>query len=424
VRVAITIEGAVSRAEEIVQELATPPFPRDPYPLFAELRRLAPVHHSASGMWYATTYESAATVLRSPSFGQGEGARMIRQDPRYDASAVLQALGHMITFIDPPDHTRLRRLVSRAFTPRMIDRLRGYVQRVVDELLEPIEEAGGGDLVTGFAEHIPVTVVCELLGVPHEDHERCRAWTADIALSVEPGVTDEELARADRAQLGYTAYFRALADEKRRHPGDDVMTLLTQARPEDDADGDALDDDELVSMATELIGAGSETTRNLIGSGIWALVRHPDELAQLRADPALDRGAIEECLRYEAPVQTAVPRCALEDVTLEGVPVPAGSMVGAVIGAANHDPARFPDPERFDVDRPDNLPLTFAPGIHYCIGAAVARLEGQIAIATAVRRFDIDLLDDAPPLRPACDLGPNPRGPSSLRVAVRRRSAG
>ena len=183
------------------------------------------------------------------------------------------------------------------------------------------------------------------------------------------------------------------------------MTLLTQA----EGDGDALDDDELVSMATELIGAGSETTRNLIGSGIWTLLRHPDELAQLRTDPGLDRGTVEECLRYEAPVQTAVPRFALEDVTLEGVPVPAGSMVGAVIGAANHDPARFPDPERFDIDRPDNLPLTFAPGIHYCVGAAVARLEGQIAIGTAVRRFDLELLDDEPPLRPSCDLGPNPR---------------
>ena len=191
-------DGAAGRAEEIVRTLAAPPFPRDPYPLYAELRRLAPVHRSESGMWFATTYEGAATVLRSPSFGQGEGALMIRQDPRYEHSAVLQALGHMITFIDPPDHTRLRRLVSRTFTPRMIDRLREYVQRVVDDLLAPIEDAGTGDLVTEFAEHIPVTVVCELLGVPHEDHEQCRAWTSDIALSVEPGVTDAELAAPTR----------------------------------------------------------------------------------------------------------------------------------------------------------------------------------------------------------------------------------
>jgi cytochrome P450 len=412
----MVLASGTRSAEGIIAALSTPPFPHDPYPLYAELRDLAPVYRSDSGMWFASSYEAAATVLRSPAFGQGQGARMISQDPRYGDSAVLQALGQMITFIDPPDHTRLRRLVSRVFSPRVIDRLRDYVTQVVDELLEPMAREGGGDLVTGFADHIPVTVVCHLLGVPPSDHAQCRTWSEEVGLSVEPGVSDEQLKRADRAQLEYDAYFRALATEKRAHPADDVMTLLTQAEEE----GDKLSEQELVSMATEIIGAGSETTRNLIGSGILALLRNRDELRQLGDDPGLIRSAIEELLRYEAPVQTAVPRFVLHDVELEGVPLPEGAMIGAVIGAANRDPKRFEAPDRLDLDRPDNQPLTFAPGIHHCLGASVARLEGQLAIGTVVRRFaTIDLLDADPPMRQACDLGPNPRGPVSLPVTLR-----
>jgi cytochrome P450 len=412
----MVLASGTRSADEIIGALTTPPFPHDPYPLYAELRDLAPVYRSESGMWFASSYEGAATVLRSPAFGQGEGARMISQDPRYGDSAVLQALGQMITFIDPPDHTRLRRLVSRVFSPRVIDRLRDYVTQVVDDLLEPMVRDGGGDLVTGFADHIPVTVVCHLLGVPSSDHQQCRAWSEEVGLSVEPGVSDEQLKRADRAQLEYDAYFRSLAAEKRAHPADDVMTLLTQAEDE----GEKLSEQELVSMATEIIGAGSETTRNLIGSGILALLRNPDELSQLRADPDLIRSAVEEILRYEAPVQTAVPRFVLHDVELEGIRLPEGAMIGAVIGAANRDPKRFEEPDRLDLDRPDNQPLTFAPGIHHCLGASVARLEGQLAIGTVARRFlTIELLDEDPPMRQACDLGPNPRGPVSLPVTLR-----
>jgi cytochrome P450 len=367
-------------------------------------------------MWFVTSYEAAASVLRSPAFGQGEGAKMVSQDPRYGDSVVLQALGQMITFIDPPNHTRLRRQVSRVFSPWVINRLRDYVTQVVDDLLEPIAREGGGDLVTGFADHIPVTVVCYLLGVPQSDHEQCRIWSEEVGLSVEPGVSDEQLKRADRAQLAYDAYFLALAAEKRVHPADDVMTLLTQAEDE----GDKLSEQELVSMATEIIGAGSETTRNLIGSGILALLRNPDELTQLRTDPDLTRSAVEEILRFEAPVQTALPRFVLHEVELEGVRLPEGAVIGAVIGAANRDPKRFDQPDRLDLDRPDNLPLTFAPGIHHCLGASVARLEGQLAIGTVVRRFlTIELLNDDPPMRDACDLGPNPRGPLSVLVALR-----
>ena len=404
-----------SRAEAIITALANPPFPVDPYPLYHELRSLAPVYFSESGMCYVTSYEGCSTVFRSAAFGQGEGARRVRLDPRFETSATLQSLGRMLTFIDPPDHTRLRKLVSRAFTPMVIDRLRVYIRDLVDSLLDPLQETGTGDLVSDFADHIPVTVICELLGVPHEDHGRCYEWSEAISLTVEYEVPDEALAAADRATIAYEAYFRDLIAERRTAPGDDLLSGLIAAKD----NTDRLSEDELVSMAVLLLGAGFETTRNLIGSGLLALLRHPGETAQLRDDPTVIRGAVEEFLRYESPVQTAVSRFALRDTDVDGVVVPEGTIVGAVIGAANRDPVRFSDPDRVDIDRPDNHPLTFAPGIHYCLGASVARLEGEIAIDTAIRRFPgLALTDDHPPMRNTCALGQNPRGPLRLPVST------
>ncbi len=405
----------LSRAEAIISELGHPPFPVDPYPLYHELRSLAPVFISDAGMCYVTTYEGCSTVFRSSGFGQGEGAKRVRLDPRFETSATLQSLGRMLTFIDPPDHTRLRKLVSRAFTPMVIDRLRYYIRDLVDSLLDPLQEAGGGDLVADYADHIPVTVICELLGVPHEDHALCYEWSEAISLTVEYVVPDEALKAADEATLAYEAYFRDLIAERRTQPGDDLLSGLIAANDQTDR----LTEDELVSMAVLLLGAGFETTRNLIGSGLLALLHNPDQMAQLRDDPLLIRGAVEEFLRYESPVQTAVSRFALRDVEVDGFMVPEGTIVGAVIAAANRDPARFADPDRVDIDRVDNHPLTFAPGIHYCLGASVARLEGEIAIETAIRRFPgLALADDEPPMRNTCALGQNPRGPLKLPVST------
>jgi cytochrome P450 len=369
------------------------------------------------GMWVLTSYQACALVFRSPAFGQGQAAELVRQDPRFESSAVLQSLGQMMVFMDPPDHTRLRRIVARVFSPKVIERLRGYVQQVVDDLLEPIAGCDDADLVTHFADLIPVTVICELLGVPHKDHEQCRAWSEEIALAIEPVVPDDLLHRADVATVAYGEYFAGLVAEKRARPRDDLLTLLMRAGD----DGDQLTTGELVAMATLLLGAGFETTRNGIAGGILALLTHPGELAQLRADPTLDRGAVDEVLRYVSPNQTAISRFALEDVEVEGTSIPAGSVIAACIGAANRDPARFADPDRLDIDRPDNLPLTFAPGPHLCLGAPVARLEVELAMVTLIRRFpDLRLLDEAPPMRPTCNLGPGPRGPLHLPVAMGR----
>jgi cytochrome P450 len=319
-----------------------------------------------------------------------------------------------MVFMDPPDHTRLRRIVSRAFTPRVIEGLRPYVQQVVDDLLAPLAGADV-DLVTRFADLIPVTVVCELLGVPHEDHERCRAWSEEIALAIEPVVPDEHLRRADAATASYQEYFGHLVAERRARPRDDLLTLLAQA----EADGDRLSNAELVAMPTLLLGAGFETTRNGIAGGILALLTHPDELARLRRDPTLDRPAVDELLRFVSPNQTAVARFALTDVEVCGTAVPAGAVVAPCIAAANRDPACFADPDRLHLDRPDASPLTFAPGPHLCLGAPVARLEVELAIGTLVRRFPtLELLDADPPMRPTCSLGPGPRGPRQLPVRL------
>jgi cytochrome P450 len=409
----VSESAAAVRGNEIVHELLTEPYPYDPYPLYHELRNLAPVFPSDTGMWILTSYSACALALRSPTFGQGEAAKLVRQDPRFEWRAVLQSLGQMRVFMDPPDHTRLRRIVGRVFSPKVVDDLRPFVQQVVDELLASFLAADEVDLVTQFADLIPVTVICELLGVPDADREQCRAWSEEIALAIEPVVPDDQLRRADAATTALAEYLRALVDEKRARPRGDLLTLLMRAEDQ----GDQLTNRELVAMANLLLGAGFETTRNGIAGGILALLTHRDELEQLRADPSLDRGAVDELLRYVSPNQTAINRFVLDDVDVDGTLVPEGAVVAPVLAAANRDPERFTAPDEVDVDRPDNQPLTFGPGPHLCLGAPIARLEVELAVGTVIRRFpDLALLDANPPLRPRCCLGPGPRGPAHLRV--------
>ncbi|MFG1617297.1 cytochrome P450 [Nonomuraea wenchangensis] len=324
--------------------------------------------------------------------------------------------------MDPPDHTRLRGLVSRAFTPRMVERLRPRVEAVTAGLIAALPEEG--DLVSGFAYPLPVMVICEMLGVPPEDHERFQGWSETAARSLDPMLTAELISESGRSGREFRDYFRDLLELRRRQPGDDLLSALTRV--------EELTEGELLATCVLLLVAGHETTVNLIANGVLALVRH----GLLRQAAERPRQVVEEVLRYDPPVQLT-GRVALRDAELGGTPVPAGTAVVALIGAANRDPAVFPDPDRFDPDRfdpdrtgPDRTDprrldgarepgrhLAFGLGIHFCLGATLARMEGEIALsALAAAAPRMELLDPAPPYRPNLVL----RGLAELPVRLNR----
>lgn len=281
---------------------------------------------------------------------------------------------------DPPDHTRLRRLVSKAFTARRVAELRPRVQEITDGLLDAIVPAGKAELVEDFALPLPVTVISELLGVPVADRDDFQRWTDSMILQ---GPEPPDPARVDQAWRHMRSYLTGLLQDKRARPGDDLLSALIATRDEEHQ----LDEDELIAMAFLLLVAGYITTVNLIGSGIAALLAHPDQLQMLREDPGLLPGAIEEFLRYDGPVSPGIARFAREDVVIAGVAIPRGATVLVASAIADRDPAQFPDPDRLDITRQDNGHLAFGHGIHYCLGAPLARLEGQIAVGTVLRRL-------------------------------------
>jgi cytochrome P450 len=400
--------------QALVDTFLSPPFTAEPYPVYDRLRDVAPVFHSESaGLWFASDYESCEGVFRSPSFGQGVNAGGLRDDPRFAQSPALQVLANMMVFLDPPDHSRLRRILSPYFTPRAIEAMRVFTAGLVDRLLGDFARDGGGDLVDDYARNIPVAVVCQMLGgMGEEDQERCQRWSDGLVEAVHPVVTDEMLVRADAAASGFSEYVRGLV-ERARAGGDSGMLGALVA----EHDAGVVSDDELLAQATILVGAAFHNTKNHIAMGIWTLVRNPDQLDLLRADPRLARPAAEELLRYEPPVQLTLPRVAFDDVELGDHTIPAGDQVIGVIGGAHRDPARYEDPTRLDITRTDGGSLALAQGIHSCLGAAMARLEGEIAIESFVRRFPrITLLDEEPEV----DVAglPLTRGFRAIRVEV------
>jgi pimeloyl-[acyl-carrier protein] synthase len=312
---------------------------------------------------------------------------------------------------DPPDHTRLRSLVSKAFTPRVVEALRPHIQKIVDSLLDRVAGANAMDLIEDFAYPLPVIVICEMLGVPFEDHERFKQWGLDIARGLDSILLppDSDVARrSDAARSALTAYFRELIAERRASPRADLLSGLIAAEEV----GDRLREDELLATCILLLVAGHETTVNLIGNGTLALLRHRDQLRRLREDPGLIASAVEELLRYDGPVQRTA-RVSGEDVAIAGRTIAKGELVMPFIGAADRDPAQFPDPDRLDIARTDNRHIAFGWGIHFCLGAPLARLEGQIALNTLVRRLPkLALATDKPEYRESLTL----RGLSTLPV--------
>lgn len=372
------------------QSVLTEPFgagtKSDPHPMYSHLRAHQPVYRlvlqDGRGLWVITRYDDVERALRDPRLVKdARNAFAPDQRPSFPNEAKL-ALEHMLS-TDPPDHTRLRALVHKAFTPRLVERLRPRVQQIADDLIDAVQQGGAMDLIRDYAFPLPITVITELLGVPSRDQNRFREWSN--AVVGHELLRERELFPTPRraALASFATYFRALFADKRANPQDDLVTALLLAEEE----GDVLSEDELVAMVFLLLIAGHETTVNLIGNGMLALLRHPDQLRLLRDDPTLISPAVEELLRYDGPVETSTLRYAAMDIEIDGVTIPKGEIVLVVLASANRDADHFADADRLDITRTDNRHLAFGRGVHFCLGAALARLEGQIAIATLIRRL-------------------------------------
>lgn len=383
-----------------------PAFIANPYPAFRELRETAPVWRSPFGRTFLTRYEDASLLLRDRRLGKDytDPEALIRRfGPTAMQEPAVVELSHMMLMRDPPDHTRLRGLVTKVFTARKIEEMRPGIQAITDRLLAKISGAGEMDAIRDLAFPLPVLVICELLGVPEEDRARFITATATGAALLNPvPPTRAELDRANESTLATGAYFETLFEQRRKQPRDDLLTLLVQAEEA----GDHLTTEELRANVTLLFAAGHETTVNLIGNGIWSLLNNRSQWEAIRDNPALIPNAIEEILRFESPVQ-AVARTALEPIEFGGIEFVKGDLIVALIGAANRDPAVFPDPERMDVTRERLRPLSFGGGIHFCIGAQLARIEADVVFST--------LLREMPELRLAEGTAPQWRESFTLR---------
>lgn len=353
--------------------------PPDPYPLYDRLRRENPVHRGSSGRWLLTRYEDCSSVLRDPAMSTAQREAKGDSD---EAQLLAAYLSNLMLFNDPPDHTRLRGLVNKAFTPRVIERLRPRITELVDELLDMAAEAGSIDVIAELGRPLPVTVIAEMLGVPAEDRATFRGWSEALAHTVDPNMDAEAADRAAVAGVEFMAYFTNMAEERRQDPQHDLLSGLAAAEEE----GDRLTADELVTNCILLLIAGHETTTNLIGNGTLALLRNPAELSRWREDPSLAKTAVEELLRYDSPVHLTA-RTAMEDVTVGDTEVKAGETLSLLLAAANRDPAEFADPAVLDIGRAENRHLALSSGPHFCLGAALARAEGQIALTALITRF-------------------------------------
>jgi cytochrome P450 PksS len=366
--------------------LASRAFKADPYPVFARFRAEAPVCRVRAPdphpTWLVTRYEDVVALLKDERFIKDQRAALTPEQKARQPwiPSALRPLQHNMLDLDPPDHTRLRGLVHKAFTPRLVENLRGRVQEITDGLLDAVQARGRMELMRDFALPLPSIVIAELLGVPARDRHRFHRWST--ALLMAPATT-WGLLRVLPTVLAFMRYLRKLIAARRAVPSNDLAGALVQARES----GDALSEDELLAMFVLLLIAGHETTVNLIGNGTLALLRHPDQLGRLREDPELIRPGIEELLRYDGPLLTATDRYAREDAEIGGVTIPRGERVFAALASADRDERQFENPDELDLTRDPNRHVAFGLGVHYCVGAPLARLEGQIAITTLLRRF-------------------------------------
>jgi cytochrome P450 len=380
-------------AEPLFNPLS-PDFIRDPYPHYERLRTTEPMHVTPFGAIVASRHAEASLVLRDKRFGKAFVDRSIRRyGPDIMDEPIFRSMSHWMLQQDPPDHTRLRGLVVKAFTARRVEDMRPRIREVVDRTLDAVIDRGHMDLIADFAFRLPVTIICDMLGIPEEHREVFYTSSREGGRILDPvPLTPAEIAEANASNAMAKMYFEQLFELRRREPGDDLTTQLVQA----EEDGSKLTNEELTANIILLFGAGHETTVNLIGNGLLALHRNPDQLALLKARPDLTTNAIEEFLRYDSSVQLS-GRVALEDIEdIGGRRIAKGDNVLCLLGSANRDPAVYPDrPDSLDIERPNVRPLSFGGGIHHCLGAQLARIEAEIAISTLLKRLPELRLDDA-----------------------------
>src|SRR5215475_7620925 len=386
----------------------------DPYSHFHRLRTIEPMHRSPLGFFVASRHADVTKILRERRFGKDFVGRMTRRfGPQILNEPVYRSMSHWMLQQDPPDHTRLRGLVVKAFTARRVEDMRPRIQQVVDQTIDAVIGHGHMDLIEDFAFRLPVTIICDMLGIPEDHREAFYKGSREGGRLLDPvPLSPEEISQGNAGNAMAKMYFEQLFELRRREPGDDLTTQLVQA----EEDGSKLTNEELTANIILLFGAGHETTVNLIGNGLLALHRNPDQLALLKSNPSLITNAIEEFLRYDSSVQLT-GRVTLEDIEdLGGKRIPKGETVLCLLGSANRDPAAYPDrPDQLDVTRPNVRPLSFGGGIHHCLGAQLARIEAEVAISTLLRRLPDLRLDDAqnPEWRPTFVLRGLKRLPAS-----------
>lgn len=444
--------GNSSRIEalQVIRFMLDPKFRRDPYPLYKRLRSREPVHHSMMGVTLVSSYEGVSQLLRHPATSSNElnadlriragrsGRGVIGELPgrtimalagraaaRHPDNVFTDMNRRFLISIDPPDHTRIRGLASRAFTPRIVETSRPMIESVAARLIDRIRDQPATsrepvDLMSEFAYPLTIEVVCQLLGVPVEDYDRFAEWVPPLVrgIDVEGLASKERAAAAEAAATSLDKYFRGIISERRSDPRDDLLSQLVIASGSDDPTLDdptgdnRLSEEELVAFAILLFGAGHETTANLIGNGLVQLFGHPGELARFRDDPTCRRNGVEELVRFDSPVQL-VQRTSLEQIEIDGETIPAGRLIIGLLGSANRDPDRFERPDELDLEREHCQPMSFGFGIHHCIGAWLARAEAEIALSMLLEQFDgLRLAVESPRWRPSIIF----RGLESLPV--------
>ncbi|CAM6002443.1 unnamed protein product [Sphagnum balticum] len=361
-------------------------FLENPYPIFDQMRSLSPIYWgSKSKQWLVTGYDLAAEITKDLRFEK----RLERWNQLNPITKMLPGPAHLIRTRqhwmlneNPPEHTQLRSLVNKAFSPRMVQQMKQHIQDIANDLTDKHKAAGKMEFIADFAFLLPITVIAEMLGIPMQDHAKFREWSHHVTETAEDALNPVLLHRGNKAHDELVDYLKPLVDERRKAPKDDLISALINA----EENGVSLDETALLGQIVLMLVAGHETTVNLIGNGLLALLKHPDQFQLLKDDPTLIDSTVEECLRFDSPVQT-VKRLAGADMEFHGNKIRKGDMLVLFLGACNRDPAIFKDPHSFNISRKENKHLAFSSGIHHCLGASLARLEGQIALRTIIEKL-------------------------------------